>query len=174
MSRLPVAGADFLSAGTHKWLGGPARHRDPRRSARAWAEVGAIIPPFGGGAPGASTPGGYHSFEHRWALADAFKLHAKIGPARIQARIHALATRLKDGLADMRGVTLKTPRDPALSAGLTCLLRGEEDPRATVERLRAKKVLASVTPYATPYVRFGTGLFCDEGDVDAALGALRG
>ena len=166
--RLPLAG-------THKWLAGPRGTGILYGRRGAWAEVGAIIPPFGGGAPGAShTPGGYHSFEHRWALADAFRLHAKIGPERIQARIHALATRLKDGLADMRGVTLKTPRDPALSAGLTCVLRGEEDPRTTVERLRAKKVLASVTPYATPYVRFGTGLFCDEGDVDAALGALRG
>jgi selenocysteine lyase/cysteine desulfurase len=169
----PVRGPAFLSAGTHKWLAGP--RGTGNLHGRAWDEVGAVIPPFGGRAPGARhTPGGYHSFEHRWALADAFELHAKIGPERIQARIHSLATRLKDGLADTPGMTLKTPRDPELSAGLTCCLRGDEDPRTTVERLRAKKVLASVTPYATPYVRFGTGLFSGEDDVDAALGALRG
>jgi selenocysteine lyase/cysteine desulfurase len=172
---VPVDGPDFLVAGTHKWLAGPRGTGIVR--GRAWREVGAIIPPFhsDGRVPGpAHTPGGYHSFEHRWALADAFELHAKIGPERIQARIHALATRLKDGLADTRGVTLKTPRDPGLSAGLTCCLVDGEDPQTTVSRLRAKKVLASVTPYATPYVRLGTGLFCNEGDVDAALGALRG
>jgi selenocysteine lyase/cysteine desulfurase len=173
----PVEGPDLLAAGTHKWLAGPRGTGILFGRAGAWEEVGAIIPPFdsGGGVPGPShTPGGYHSFEHRWALAEAFALHAKIGPARIQARIHALATRLKDGLADMPGVTLKTPRDPALSSGLTCCLRDGEDPRTTVERLRAAKVLASVTPYATPYVRFGTGLFSGEADVDAALRAMRG
>ena len=172
----PVAGADFLVAGTHKWLAGPRGTGVVAGRPAAWEGVGAIIPPFNaGGVPGAAhTPGGYHSFEHRWALADAFELHAKIGPERIQARIHGLATRLKDGLADTPGVTLKTPRDPALSSGLTCCLRDGEDPRTTVERLRAAKVLASVTPYATPYVRFGTGLFSAEADVDAALRAMRG
>ena len=171
----PVAGPHFLVAGTHKWLAGP--RGTGIVWGRAWERTAATIPAFNasGGAPGpAHTPGGYHSFEHRWALADAFKLHAKIGPDRIQARIHSLATRLKDGLADTPGVTLKTPRDPALSAGLTCCLRGEEEPRTTVDRLRAKRVLASVTPYATPYVRFGTGLFSSEADVDAAIDALRG
>ena len=171
----PVVGPAFLSAGTHKWLAGPRGTGILYGRRGAWAEVGAIIPPFGGGAPGAShTPGGYHSFEHRWALADAFKLHAKIGPERIQARIHSLASRLKDGLAEIPRVTLKTPRDPGVSAGLTCCLVDGEDPPATVSRLRAQKVLASVTPYATPYVRFGTGLFSGESDVDAAVGALRG
>ena len=168
----PVEGPDFLAAGTHKWLAGP--RGTGILFGRAWDDVGAIIPPFGGSGPGAThTPGGYHSFEHRWALADAFALHAKIGPDRIQARIHSLATRLKDGLAETPGITLKTPRDPALSAGLTCCLRGDEDPRTTVARLRDRKVLASVTPYATPYVRFGTGLFSGEADVDAAVDALR-
>ncbi len=29
-----------------------------------------------------------------------------------------------------------------------------------------------MTPYAQPYVRFGTGLWVDEADVDAALSAI--
>ena len=32
---------------------------------------------------------------------------------------------------------------------------------------------SSVTPYATEYVRFGTGLMNDEDDVAAALAAVR-
>ena len=173
----PVQGPDFLAAGTHKWLAGPRGTGILYGRSGAWDEVGAIIPPFhsDGSAPGsAHTPGGYHSFEHRWALADAFALHAKIGPDRIQARIHALATRLKDALADTPGITLKTPRDAELSAGLVCCLHGDEDPRTTVDDLRRRKVLASVTPYAQPYVRFGAGLFSNEADVDAAVDALRG
>jgi hypothetical protein len=35
------------------------------------------------------------------------------------------------------------------------------------------RVIASVTPYATEYVRFGTGLMVDEDDVDAAVAAVR-
>ena len=29
------------------------------------------------------TPGGYHSFEHRWALGEAFRFHLAIGKQRV-------------------------------------------------------------------------------------------
>ena len=35
------------------------------------------------------TPGGYHSFEHRWAVDQAFDLHMTLGKANVQSRIHA-------------------------------------------------------------------------------------
>ena len=116
----PVAGPHFLVAGTHKWLAGP--RGTGIIHGRAWEATARDHPPFhsDGSVPGsAHTPGGYHSFEHRWALADAFKLHAKIGPERIQARIHALATRLKDGLADTPG------RDAQDAAGPGALGRAD-------------------------------------------------
>ena len=68
------------------------------------------------------TPGGFHSFEHRWALAEAFRFHGRIGKRRVAARIHALNRRLKAGLAGMGHVTLITPRSDALSAGHRRLL----------------------------------------------------
>ena len=38
--------------------------------------------------PGAfATPGGFHSFDHRWALAEAFRFHLQIGKRRVTARI---------------------------------------------------------------------------------------
>jgi hypothetical protein len=47
------------------------------------------------------------------------------------------------------------------------------DPATAVQRLRDEhKIAASVTPYAEPYVRLGTGLWVDEADVDAALSAM--
>jgi selenocysteine lyase/cysteine desulfurase len=120
------------------------------------------------------TPGGYHSFEHRWALADAFAFHGAIGKHRVADRVHALARRLKDGLARVPGVTLVTPRDRRLSAGIVCLdVRGRSADEV-VERLFAgHRVVASVTPYATRYVRLGAGLFSGEEDVDAAVAAVR-
>jgi selenocysteine lyase/cysteine desulfurase len=167
-------GCDFLVAGTHKWLCGP------RGTGVIWARDGgaarATIPSFdgGGGFAARMTPGGYHSFEHRWALADAFAFQRAIGKPRVETRLHALATRLKAGLAGVPGVTLVTPRDPRLSAGIVCVdVRGRA-PEEVVERLfRQHRVVASVTPYATRYVRLGAGLCNDEQDVDAAVDALR-
>ena len=41
------------------------------------------------------TPGGFHSFEHRWALAEAFAFHRAIGKRRVADRTRELATDLK-------------------------------------------------------------------------------
>jgi selenocysteine lyase/cysteine desulfurase len=167
-------GCDFLVAGTHKWLAGP------RGTGLIWARDGeaarATIPTFdpGGAFAAAMTPGGYHSFEHRWALRDAFAFQRGIGKARVAARIHGLAGRLKSGLAEIRGVTVVTPRDAKLSAGIVCVDVRGHDPDEVVERLfREHRVVASVTPYATRYVRFGAGLYSSEADVAAAVAAMR-
>jgi selenocysteine lyase/cysteine desulfurase len=120
------------------------------------------------------TPGGYHSFEHRWALADAFAFQRAIGKARVAVRVRALASRLKDGLARVPGVTLVTPRSAQLSAGIVCLdVRGRSADDVVERLLREHRVVASVTPYATRYVRLGAGIWNDEEDVDAAIAALR-
>jgi selenocysteine lyase/cysteine desulfurase len=167
-------GCDFFAAGCHKWLAGP------RGTGVLWARDGGAltqtIPTFDG--PGgfgtAMTPGGYHSFEHRWALADAFRFQRRLGKARVEARIHSLAGRLKRGLAGVRGVTLQTPRDARLSAGIVCCEIAGMTPFEAVDRLRREsRVIASVTPYATPYLRFGPGLYTRDEDIGATVEAVR-
>jgi selenocysteine lyase/cysteine desulfurase len=118
------------------------------------------------------TPGGFHAFEHVWALPAAFAFHEQIGKARVARRVRELATRLKDGLAGVRGVTLVTPRAPELSAGLVCADIAGVEPGEAVQRLRAAGISASVTPYAERHVRLGCGLAVDEADVDAAVAAV--
>jgi selenocysteine lyase/cysteine desulfurase len=118
------------------------------------------------------TPGGFQAYEHRWALPAAFAFHERIGKARVTARIHDLATRLKAGLADVPGVRLVTPRDEELSAGIVCADIAGVDPRRAVRALAADRISASVTPYAERHVRFGCGLAVDEGDVEAAVAAV--
>ena len=174
---LPIAGGalDVLVAGTHKWLGGP-RGTGLVWSSTAWDRLKPIIPSFHptGGAPDAATwsPGGYHTFEHRWALAEAFDFHAALGRTRVTKRIQSLATRLKQGLTELPNVRLVTPLAEEVSAGIVCCEVSGMDPATAVARLRERKVAASVTPYAEPYVRFGTGLWVDEQGVDAALDAV--
>jgi selenocysteine lyase/cysteine desulfurase len=179
---------DFLAAGCHKWLMGP------RGTGLLWGAPGAwpaaarpLIPSFApasygawldGAAPPASppglamTPGGFHAFEHVWALPAAFAFHERIGKARVAGRVRALATRLKAGLAEIRGVSVLTPRAPELSSGLVCADVAGLEPGDVVEQLAGARISASVTPYAERHVRLGCGLAVDEADVDAAIAAL--
>ena len=118
-------------------------------------------------------PGGFHTYEHRWALAEAFRFQLGLGKRAVADRTRALATRLKDGLAAIPAVRLVTPRDPDLSAGIVCLELDGGDPGETMAALRRQGILASVTPYAEPYLRLGPSIVTSEDDVDAAVAAIR-
>ena len=168
---LAVDSVDVLVAGTHKWLGGP--RGTGLVWSRSWDRLKPIIPTFHPGSPAANwNPGGYHTFEHRWALAEAFDFHHRIGRTEVTKRIRSLATRLKQGLAELPKVRLVTPLAEEVSAGIVCFEVDGLDPPTAVMRLKERKIAASVTPYAQPYVRLGTGLWVDEKDVDAALSAI--
>jgi selenocysteine lyase/cysteine desulfurase len=177
-------GCDFLMSGTHKWLFGPRGTGLIWGRPQAWQRFQPAIPSFSGDAisswltgearppiPGPlATAGGYHPFEHRWAVADAFEFHFAIGPSRIASRTHELATMLKDGLAGVG--TMVTPKIPELSAGIVCVAVGG-GPGSVVAALRGRKVLASATPYDPSYLRLGPSLATDEKDVEAAIAAVR-
>ena len=166
---------DFLVSGCHKWLFGPRGTGFVWGTAKAWEAVTATIPSFSGeGTPGAAmTPGGFHSFEHRWALAEAFRFHGRVGKARVQARIHALARRLKAGLAGMGHVTLHTPRPDALSAGIVCFEVDRLSPDAVVAALGRRGIVATVTPYSPPYARLAPAIFNTPAEIGRALAAVR-
>lgn len=189
---LPELGCDFLVSGCHKWLFGPRGTGIVWGHADAWAEVSATIPSFTdresfeawlrAGDPtapttaAAFTPGGYHAFEHRWALAAAFAFRQEIGRERAAERTRALARRLKDGLGEIPGATVRTPFEESLCAGLVCsdVPSATLQPDAFVYRLREDHgVVASLTPYATRYLRFGPSIVNSEAEVDRALEAIR-
>ncbi|MEV0825429.1 aminotransferase class V-fold PLP-dependent enzyme [Nonomuraea rubra] len=179
-------GCDFLASGTHKWLFGP--RGTGIVWGRAWDAVAPIVPSFSqaafdawqnGGSPGASTaelvtPGGYKAFEHRWAMPQAFAFMTAIGKDRVRARTQELATRLKAGLAEIPHVRLATPTAPDLSAGLVCCSVAGMEPFEAVERLRERKVIASVTPYNPSLLRFGTSIVTGPEQVDQAVKAVEG
>lgn len=168
-------GADFLVAGCHKWLFGPRGTGIVWGDPRAWPAASPTIPSFSGGNSPASavTPGGFHSFEHRWALDRAFTLHLEIGKARVAARIHELNAQIKEGLATMPHVTLHTPRDPSLSAGLVCFEVAGLRPDAVVDRLRARQIVATTTPYSPSYARLAAGLMNTPEEVETVLREVR-
>jgi isopenicillin-N epimerase len=176
-------GCDFFVAGTHKWLFGPRGTGVIWGRAELWPRLVPSIPCFGmtafgawlrGEAPPSTsadmmTPGGFHSFEHRWALGEAFEFHRELGKSKIAARIHELNRQCKAGLSAMKHVTLHTPLDDALSAGIiTFEVRGLS-PTQVVERLLEKRIIATTTPYATSYARLAPGLLNSAADVERAL-----
>ena len=117
---------------------------------------------------GRNDAGGFHSFEHRWALGEAFKFHQAIGKARIATRIHALNHQLKEGLAEMGHVTLHTPRAMSCLQGLSVSKYRGNAPRG-VARLHERGIIASVTPYATRYARLAPSLLTSPEEINKTL-----
>ncbi|HEY1905322.1 MAG TPA: aminotransferase class V-fold PLP-dependent enzyme [Myxococcaceae bacterium] len=182
-------GADYFCAGTHKWIYGPRGTGLVWARPDAWARLRPLIPTFSDReqyqawienrpehTPNNArrmTPGGFQAYEHQWGTVAAFKMAQAMGRARVAARVTELNTRIKDGLAAMKGVTLHTPRDPALSAGICCFEVAGKKPGDVVKALLSKKVLGSTSPYANVYARLSAAIFNTEAEVDQALGALR-
>ena len=92
------------------------------------------------------SPGGFHSFEHRWALGEAFEFHLQIGKDKVAARIHELNRQCKTGLAAMKHVTLHTPIADEVSAGIITFDVAGMKPDDVVKRLHEKRIVASTTP----------------------------
>jgi selenocysteine lyase/cysteine desulfurase len=183
----PELGCDFLVAGCHKWIFGPRGTGMVWGRPEAWKGNAGIVPCFEWGAlqawmrgeppdaipPGPRTsPGGFQSFDHRWALPEAFRFHERIGRPRVTARIHELATRCKDGLAKLPKVKLHTPLAEALSAGLVCFEVDGLTPEGVVKQLAAKKIVASETPYAPSYARLTPSLLNTPEEVDRTVAAI--
>ena len=181
-------GCDFFSSGTHKWMLGPRGTGILWGHADRWARLRPTIPTFASldafnawmsgdtkPRPVTSydvTPGGFHAYEHQWAMSAAFKFHEAMGRPRVSGRIRDLNTRLKNGLAAMKQVTLRTPRDPEMSAGLVCFEVSGVSNADVVKRLLEKRIVASTAPYAKDYARLSPSLVNNEAEVDAALKAV--
>jgi isopenicillin-N epimerase len=186
---LPAMGCDFFVAGCHKWLLGPRGTGVLWGKAEAWPRLAPCIPTFDHATfmawlEGRETspsprawqvsPGGFHSFEHRWALEVAFGLHLRLGKGRVAERIHALLAQTREGLAKMPHITLATPTDSRLTAGIVCFDVAGVPPVEVVRRLRAQGIIASVTPYVDMHARLAPSLLNSPDEVDKVLAALHG
>ena len=179
-------GCDVFAAGTHKWIFGPRGTGIVWAREDAWAQLEPTVPSFeegpynawmAGAAPGPTraawmSPGGFHAYEHMWALPAAFAFHERIGRARIAARIHELNARIKDGLAGVRGVKVLTPRDERLSSGLVAFEVAGRTPQDVVKGLATRRIVASTSPYAPSFARLAGSLLNTPGEVDAAVRAV--
>jgi selenocysteine lyase/cysteine desulfurase len=181
-------GCDFFVAGTHKWIFGP------RGTGVLWARkdaqsfIAPIIPAFSYDAYGRwagwvpadkevsftdlHSPGGFHSFEHRWALHKAFEFHMEIGKGRVWERTRDLSTRFKDGLKRIKGITVHTPISTDLSAGINCFEVAGVTPDDVLKKFAAAGIVASTTPYKVVYARVTPSIINSEAEVDQCLKVL--
>tara|TARA_R110001632_G_scaffold178955_2_gene298755 strand:- start:10 stop:675 length:666 start_codon:yes stop_codon:yes gene_type:complete len=180
-------GCDFFIAGTHKWIFGPRGTGLVWGNDKAWAQSEPVIPSFSASYEvwmGGMTqdqvpvgehmsPGGFHSFEHRWALPEAFKLHLQLGKANVQQRIHQLNQQTKEGLAKMPHVTLYTPAGNELSSGLVCFDVEGVSPAEVVKTMHNKGIIMSSTPYRISYARFAPSLLNNEQEIEQALAEIQ-
>ena len=186
LETFPELGCDFFITSGHKWLYGPRGTGFVAATHDAWQQVTPIIPSytdtmdvvieeeerpdFMDGKQ--MTPGGFHSLEYRWALADAFRFVNSIGKENIYERVHALNRMCKTGLASMPHVKLHTPMDDELSAGIISFeVNGYSTPDV-IKALLEKKIIATAAPYRTSWARFTPGIINTEKEIEQALSAV--
>jgi isopenicillin-N epimerase len=182
-------GCDFFIAGCHKWLFGPRGTGIVWGKPEAWGRLIPTIPSFsddmvwsawlndekpdGPTSAETMTPGGFKAFEHQWAISDAFEFIESIGKGRIEARTHQLAGLLKEGLAEIPGVNVKTPMSSELSAGIVCFEVEGKTPHQVVQYLRRRRIIASTTPYATVHARLTPSIRNTPAEIESVLNELK-
>jgi isopenicillin-N epimerase len=184
---LSELGCDIFIAGTHKWMFGPRGTGLVYATPRARQLLKPTIPPF----PPVvfsdmseaelesrvtwgmqMSPGGFHSFEHRWAVTEAFTMHEEIGKAAVTSRTHALNRQIKESLAKMPHITMHTPMSDEVSAGMVCFEVNGMSPAEVVARLRERSIVASTTPYAVTYARLSAAIFNTEQEIERSISAV--
>jgi isopenicillin-N epimerase len=182
-------GMDFFAAGTHKWLFAPRGTGLIWAKAENWAHLTPVIPTFSGKEPYEAwkhnetpkgqtkadwiTPGGFFAYEHQWAMPAAFHFHQQIGRKRITERIQELNDFIKQGLAKIPGMTVYTPKDPKLSAGIVSFSVQGKKNEEVIDHLLNNNILASISPYGNAYLRLAAGITNTNEEVESALKALR-
>ena len=185
---IATMGADYFCAGCHKWMFAPRGTGLVWADARNWARLRPVVPTFSdlesynawmeereprtANNAARMTPGGFHAFEHQWAMAAAFAMHEAMGRARVAARIRSLNDQLKASLAQNRKVRVHTPMSGDLSAGLVAFEVEGLSPEEVVKRLLEHRIIASTSPYAVTYARLAPSLVNTPEEVERAARAV--
>lgn len=171
----PQMNCDFFIAGTHKWMFGPRGTGIVCSRSEELKYVSPSVPTFSEATSFATimTPGGYHAFEHRWAVDEAFKLHLQLGKAEVQARIHQLNSYLKQRLREQANIELVTPLDPQFSAGFTFFrVKGQDSDAVATYLMQNRVICDAVSRDVGQVIRTAPGLLNNEAEVDRFMAIL--
>lgn len=171
-------GCDSYSGSAHKWFMGPKEagllYVRRERIAVLWPSIISV----GWGTKAETVAVGARKFETLGqrddaavsAMGAAVDFHNLLGPARIESRMRALVTALKEGLLKIPGAQLRTSLKPELSAGV-CVVRfaGADVPKM-YETLYAQHGVAGAP---TGGVRLCPHIYNTMEEIDRTLAAMR-
>ena len=183
-------GCDFFATGTHKWLFGPRGTGFLWGRSDAWSELRPTVPSFDPDdrqtwdawmerkalpttLASFVSPGGFVAFEHLLAIPAAVALHREIGRDRIAARIRELNTAFRENAVKIAGLTLHTPCDPELSAGISCFEVSGVKAEEIVNRLAGNRIRTSSSPYKVSYARVAAGIMNFPEEIETVLREIR-
>jgi selenocysteine lyase/cysteine desulfurase len=173
-------GCDFFIAGCHKSIFGPRGTGIICGKRAAWRHIVPIVGMLSSANEGPASrhvPGGVHTYEHWWALKEAFELHLGIGKHDIETRVRELAGLLKTELSEIDGVVVVTPPSAALSSGLVCFDVTNKPADFVVVELEQDGIIASTSaPDLTAgirHCRLAASILNNEAEVRRLVASVR-
>jgi len=166
-------GVDGYAANSHKWLTGPAGSGilfiKEEVQDRIWPNIGLWRDPPKGARK-------YEEFGRRpWpvvaALEDTLDFQIAVGRNRIEQRTRELGMYLRSKAAEIPGVHVYTPNDPAMSAGISSIGIEKVPGQVLKEYLRQK--YDTYVPGGSDRIRFSTHYYNTFEQVDRVLQAMR-
>ncbi|WP_416669278.1 aminotransferase class V-fold PLP-dependent enzyme [Egbenema bharatensis] len=102
----------------------------------------------------------------------AFEFQQQLGASQVAERIHGLSQQLKAELAKMAHITLYTPMEQTLSAGIVCFDVEGMRPQEVVQELQKRNIIASTTPYSPSYARLTPGIYNTAEEMEQTLRSI--
>jgi len=166
-------GVDTYAASSHKWMLAPKGTGLLNIREGVQDRIKPLFLHSGFGAYTASS--GTRNVATLLAHGVAMDFHNTIGRGKVEARCRELRARLRTQLDEMDSVTVLTPREEALSAGIVTISLKEGDFRE-VRRIMLEDHGFVLKTGKAEYnaIRISTHIFNDEDDVDRLAEALRG
>jgi selenocysteine lyase/cysteine desulfurase len=172
---LTAMGVDFYTISGQKWLMGPtgsgALYVNP-------ASASNLTPLFTRAGLDSRTGLEMHGLASlgvvdRAGFAEALAIHDELGDDAVEQRTHALGTRLRGGMTAIDGVSINGPTSGETATAITAITVEGWEPEPMFEALWAQHRVAVRNVAYPPGLRFCTGPFNNEDDVDTAVAAVR-
>jgi isopenicillin-N epimerase len=174
-------GCDFYAGNCHKWLCAPKGTAFIAAHPRSWDRLEPFLVGWGWAKDRQETFAGnfenpgIHNTAIPNAVGDAVDFQLSIGKDLIEARGRELAEYGKDLFTKLPGVTLLTPRDPALCGSIAAYtLPALEEPARLVDALRSRGLIVPAGADASGgRMRVSTHIYNSTAELDLLSEALR-